>query len=97
MKGIEGICRRCGVLNPDWYAPSPLWNAVMRGGSIDGAWEYDELICPTCFCILANERGVAVRFRVDAPDVLVDLETVTPSGRIWNPRTQLWDERKENI
>ena len=63
----------------------------MRGGSIDGPWEYDETICPTCFCTLADERGVAMRFRVDAAECLVELETVTPSGRVWNAETDLWE------
>lgn len=83
-------CRRCGGPNRSWHAPSPLWNAVMRGGSIDGAWEFDELICPTCFMVLAEERGVAEAWRLDARVVHVDLELTTPSGRTWDAETDLW-------
>jgi hypothetical protein len=86
----EETCRRCGGPNVSWSAPSPLWNAVMRGGSIDGPWEFDELICPTCFCILAEERGVALGWRVDADEVRVPLAFVTPSGRRWDPDLWLW-------
>ncbi|WCB94471.1 hypothetical protein DSM104299_03208 [Baekduia alba] len=88
----ETTCRRCGGPNVSWFAPSPLWNAVMRGGSIDGPWEFDELICPTCFCILAEERGIASTWRVHAETINVELETVTPTGRVWDPETDLWVE-----
>lgn len=86
----EESCRRCGGPNVSWSAPSPLWNAVMRGGSIDGPWEHDELVCPTCFAVLAEERGVATGWRLDATDVAVQLETVTPSGRVWDANSWLW-------
>lgn len=85
----EAHCNRCGGPNASWTAPSPLWNAVMRGGCINGPLEFGEIICPTCFFILADERGVASEFRVDA-DPLVSLQTVTPSGREWNPGTRMW-------
>jgi hypothetical protein len=84
-------CRRCGHDNPAWSAPSPLWNAAMRGGCINGEWEFGELICASCFMVLAEERGVASLFRVTAEVVNVELQTVTPSGRVWNPGTWLWD------
>ncbi|HJP67272.1 MAG TPA: hypothetical protein VJ846_00095 [Sphingomicrobium sp.] len=42
-------CRRCGADNPAWNAPSPLWNAVMRGGSINGDPLFDDMVCATCF------------------------------------------------
>ncbi len=92
-EGAEGNCYRCGGPNPNWYAPSPEWNAVMRGGSIDGPWEFSELICPTCYCILATERGIINTFRVGAKPgrVMVELELTTPSGRVWNPKTDLWE------
>jgi len=63
----------------------------MRDGSIDGPQEFDEIICPTCFFVLADERDVATNFRVIA-DALVPLQTVTPSGRIWNDETHLWED-----
>lgn len=88
----EETCRRCGGANVIWCAPSPLWNAVMRGGSIDGPWEFNELICPACFITLAEERGIAGEFVVDARVVSVELETVTPSGRVWDAEAMLWRE-----
>jgi hypothetical protein len=87
----EEYCHRCNGPNVSWSAPSPLWNAVMRGGSINGPQEFDEIICPTCFFVLADDRGVATGFRVDA-QALVPFQTVTPSGRRWNSNTLLWEE-----
>lgn len=86
----ETRCRRCNGPNVSWSAPSPLWNAVMRGGSIDGPWEFGELICPTCFAVLAEERGIADGWKVAATTVHVPLETVTPSGRVWDESVGLW-------
>jgi hypothetical protein len=86
----EETCRRCGGPNVGWFAPSPLWNAVMRGGSINGPQEFGELICPTCFCVLAEERGIASVWRLHAQAVHVELETTTPSGRIWDATVDLW-------
>lgn len=86
----EEICHRCGGANRSWSAPSPLWNAVMRGGSINGPWEFGEIICPTCFMVLAEERGIASGWWLHAQVVHVELETVTPSGRVWDEALNLW-------
>lgn len=86
----EASCGRCGGPNITWCAPSPLWNAVMRGGSIDGEEEYDGIVCPGCFAQLAEERGIAHRWRLTAEHITAELETVTPSGRIWDERAWLW-------
>lgn len=83
-------CRRCGHDNRPWSAPSPLWNAVMRGGSIDGEPIYDDMVCAACFIQLATEDGIALGWRVTAENVLVPLETVTPSGRVWDADQFLW-------
>jgi hypothetical protein len=83
-------CHRCGRGNTLWHAPSPLWNAVMRGGSIDGEPKHDDLVCATCFMQLAEEAGVASHFKVFAERVNVELETTTPSGRVWDEERQLW-------
>lgn len=91
MTHPEDICRRCDGPNVTWFAPSPLWNEVMRGGNINAADQYDGIICPTCFAVLAKDAGVAFVWRVDAVDVRRPLTTVTPSGRTWNPETWLWD------
>lgn len=85
-------CRRCGAANPPWSAPSPLWNAVMRGGSIDGPWQHEEIICPNCFIAIAEGQGAAEIWRVSAERVNVPLEMVTPSGRVWDDQRWLWSE-----
>lgn len=86
-------CHRCGGANPSWSAPSPLWNAVMRGGSINGDALYDDMVCIKCFMQIAEESGIARGWRLFATDVTGDLETVTPGGRVWNEHTWLWDGR----
>lgn len=86
----ESYCHRCGGPNVVWHAPSPLWNEVMRGGDIYGFGKWGEIICPTCFVVLAAEAGIATRFRVDAMDVQVPLQTTTPSGRVWDESVDLW-------
>lgn len=92
----ENVCNRCGGPNVSWCAPSPLWNYVMRGGTIDGDWQYGELICPMCFVALAQEKGIDVSWRVSpvAP-IDLDLQTVLPDGREWNPKTWLWESRDQ--
>lgn len=88
----ESICQRCGGFNPVWTAPSPLWNFVMRGGSINGI-EVFSVVCPSCFVKLANKAGAgATMWRFEAVNVTAELETVTPTGRVWNSETWLWDE-----
>ena len=90
----ESQCSRChGPNPPSWSAPSPLWNAVMRGGSINGVEEFG-VVCPTCFVVLAEERGIASFWRLSAERVYVELETVTPSGRVWNEQTWMFDEQR---
>lgn len=84
------ICERCNRPHRCWAAMSPLWNAVMRSGSINGPWEGAEMICANCFMELAEDRGVASRFRVTAEQVNVELETTTPSGRVWDEDAFLW-------
>lgn len=90
----ERSCNRCGGCNVAWSAPSPLWNQVMRGGDINAGYEdFAGIVCPTCFAVLAQEAGVAELWRFYAERVHVELATVTPSGRVWNERTWLWEER----
>lgn len=87
----EAICVRCGGTNPVWTAPSPLWNEVMRGGDINGREQYAGIVCPSCFANLGTEAGIAGGWRLIACDVHVELQTVTPSGRVWNEATWLWE------
>jgi hypothetical protein len=90
-------CRRCGSANIVWTAPSPLWNAVMRGGSINGEDNPDGIVCPVCFAQLAEYRKVASLWRFYAERVHVPLETVTPSGRVWDPETWMWREPESGV
>lgn len=91
----EDRCGRCGGPNVVWSAPSPLWNAVMRGGSINGEETHGGIVCPTCFAVLAEEQGIACSWRLDAQLVHSDLETVTPSGRVWNATEWRWESERE--
>lgn len=86
----EAICDRCGGKNPIWVAPSPLWNEVIRGGDINGSEIY-QFICPNCFIILAEEKHIAQGWRLYATDIFVELQTITPTGRVWNDKTWLFD------
>ena len=89
----ERVCRRCGGPNVHaWSAPSPLWNQVMRGGDINAEDRFGGIVCPVCFAALTEEAGIAELWRFYAERVHVELATVTPSGRVWNERTWLWEE-----
>jgi hypothetical protein len=83
-------CARCGHPNTVWRAPSPLWNAVVRGGCINGEPIFDDMLCAACFMVLAEEKGIAANFRVIADDIFAELQTTTPSGRVWNEEDWLW-------
>lgn len=76
-----------------WTAPSPLWNQVMRGGDINGVELHGGVVCPSCFAALAEEAGVAQSWRFTAEVIHAELQTVTPSGRVWNDATWLWEDR----
>lgn len=88
---VESRCERCFGPNPVWVAPSPLWNEVLRGGDINGGEELS-FVCPSCFAGLAEEKGIACDWRLQAVTVRRPLQTVTPSGRVWNEKTWLFDE-----
>ena len=94
VAGSESVCHRCHGPNIVWSAPSPLWNEVVRAGDINARGPYDEIICPTCFCVLAQEQDVAFGWRLIAEQVRVQLATITPSGRVWNEETWLWEEQR---
>lgn len=85
-------CLRCGGPNVAWAAASPLWNLVMREGSINGPWKYKELVCVRCFIALAEEAGVTGVWRLTVTPEPGGMESATPSGRVWNRETWLWDE-----
>ena len=53
----EDYCHRCGLQNACWYAPSPLWNAVM-GDSGQG------IVCMLCFVEIAEAKGIVKAWRL---------------------------------
>ncbi|WP_155738154.1 hypothetical protein [Sphingobium yanoikuyae] len=83
-------CRCCGHENMSWYAPSPLWNAVMRGGDINGDPIYEDIVCAACFISIASKSGIASDFRVFAKNIHSAVKTRTPEGRIWDDKEWLW-------
>lgn len=48
----EDFCHKCGRPNVVWFAPSSLWNLVVRTKG------EPEMLCPTCFIRLAEEAGI---------------------------------------
>lgn len=51
----EARCHRCGGWNARWFAPSPLWNLVMRSEATE---DEPGIICPACFNALAEAQGI---------------------------------------
>jgi hypothetical protein len=91
----ERRCAKCGGPNIIWSAPSPLWNAVMRGNDINGVDEHDGIVCPVCFAVLAQERVGASVWRFWPERVEAALTEVTPSGRVWDGVAWLWREPQD--
>ena len=83
MTKREGLCELCGREYRVWAAASPLWNAAVRGGCINGDEQFDYL-CADCFMGLAEDSGAASVFRVTAERISDDVQMVTPSGRKWD-------------
>lgn len=50
----EAFCEWCGRPNVTWFAPSLLWNRVVRKDGEQG----DPMLCPVCFIIAAEADGV---------------------------------------
>lgn len=87
----EEKCWRCHGPNLGWSAPSPLWNQVIRSGDINNSEIHNGIVCPTCFAILAEEEGIATHWRLYAERVNTPLQTTTPSGRVWNNETWMFE------
>lgn len=87
----ELTCDRCHCQHRVWAASSPLWNATIRGGCIDGEEEHAYL-CANCFMALAEDRGVASLFRLSAEIIAPTVQSVTPSGRVWNDQQFMWEK-----
>lgn len=63
-------CGDCGVANPVWFAPSPLWNLVMGGP--------DGIVCPLCFIKRAEAKGI----KQSAWQLMPEAVALQPSGEI---------------
>lgn len=53
-------CAHCGRDYPIWYAPSPLWNAVMRRPDVN--LEDLGFCCPDCFIRFADKTEIGPKF-----------------------------------
>lgn len=49
----EAVCDDCGADNVVWFAPSPLWNKIVRQPD-----RGDPMLCPRCFIIRAEAAGI---------------------------------------
>lgn len=58
----ELLCEMCDREYKVWFAPNELWNAVMRQPD-KHEWSF---VCPTCFTLVADERGVKPVFCLSA-------------------------------
>lgn len=66
----EMWCERCGRRHGVvWFAPSEVWNAVMREGDRGKPDEFG-FCCPICFMQLADERGVGTTIWEVRPEVI---------------------------
>lgn len=66
----EMWCERCGRRHGVvWFAPSEVWNAVMREGVRANPDEFG-FCCPICFMQLADERGVGTTIWEVLPEVI---------------------------
>lgn len=62
----------------------------MRSDDILGPSLYRDLVCMTCFVLLANEAGIGGQWRLSVAPAPDNLTTVTPSGRVWDEHSWLW-------
>lgn len=46
----ELLCQRCTQEYVVWFCPNEIWNQVQREG--------EHFFCPTCFTVLAEQRGI---------------------------------------
>lgn len=55
----EDICEDCNGRNVVWFAPSELWNKVVRKPDIA-----DPMLCPRCFILRAENIGIQYTWEV---------------------------------
>lgn len=61
----EAFCADCHLPNVVWFAPSALWNKIVRQ---DG--QSDPILCPRCFILRAEAAGVNPTSWVISPESL---------------------------
>lgn len=54
----EGVCQLCDRDYCVWFAPSPLWNKVMRYSEDGETREKYAFVCMDCFANEAEEAGI---------------------------------------
>lgn len=70
----EGHCERCDRDYPVWVAPNALWNEVVRStGS-------EPFLCPTCFALAAEAKGVRPTAWVLVPETPEMLNMLTDTS-----------------
>ena len=71
----ELLCMVCNHDYPVWFAPSDLWNRVVRTPAGSDRWPF---LCPTCFGMKANEAGVGAVFVLQEAEPRVYATSDTP-------------------
>lgn len=80
----EDVCYDCGGPNVVWFAPSQLWNLVVRQ-SIRNQGGADPMLCPRCFILRADAEGVNLVWCVSPENhalnnLIEQLDSLKPSG-----------------
>jgi hypothetical protein len=55
----EELCDDCGGPNVVWFAPSPIWNSVVRQPD-----KGDPMLCPRCFILRCERMGIRSVWKV---------------------------------
>lgn len=72
----EHRCGKCGGRNIVWFAPSGLWNAVVRQPDGSDQWP---VLCPICF---AERADIVSAWRL-APEILAHQTPVIGERLVW--------------
>ena len=60
----EAVCHDCKGPNVVWFAPSDIWNRVVRTPDTGMA---DPMLCPRCFILRAYTKGIDCAWQI-APE-----------------------------
>jgi hypothetical protein len=81
----ELLCQRCDREYATWSAPNDLWNRVVRDHGGDGYGDdpyRDTFLCPSCFAMLAEARGIQETPYLLVPVLWLDDETRERLARV---------------